>query len=115
MTQIKLTTWERFVIVNNIIGPMQVSDARTMRKAAKILDVVELTEAEKKEINFMILGNQPAWKDDEKVESQVWELEMDPDALALLKEKTKSPAIPFHALQYRWVLHLYDTLGIGDE
>lgn len=112
---LKLTTWERFVIVNNIIGPMQVGDVKTMRKAGKILDAVELKEDEKKQINFQIVGQRPAWDNDEELESQVWDIELDPDSLALLKEKVKNPPMPFHALQYKWVLHLYDTLGITDD
>lgn len=115
MATIKLTTWERLVILNNIIGPMQVSDPKTMRKCGKILDAVDFTDDERSQINLKAFGQHPTWDNDDQVESQVWDIELDPDSLALLKEKTKVPAIPFVGVQYKWVLHLYETLNISDE
>lgn len=113
MNTIKLTTWDRVTISMNIIGALQISDARTMRKAAKILDAVELTEEEKAQIEFRFDEYGARWKDDDKVESRLWDIEInDPDALVLLKEKVANPPRPFLGAQRKQVLRLYAELGI---
>lgn len=113
MATIKLTTWERIVIATNLIGAMQVSDPRTMRKASKILDAVELSEEERETIHLVMDVNGVAyWDDSDKIESQLWEINLGPDELALLKQQAQTPPAPWRGGQSRWVLHLYDTLGI---
>ena len=113
MAIIKLTTWERVVIANNVIGAMQIGDPRTMRKASKILDAVELTQAEREQIHLHVdATGQAVWDDCDKIESQVWEVELGPDEMALLKEKVAAPPMPWIGAQRKWVLRLYDQLGI---
>lgn len=114
MATIKLTTWERLAIANNVIGAMQVSDPRTMRKASKILDAIELTPDEQKQINLVYdaSGLSAVWDKCDELESQMWDIDMGPDELVLLKEKVQSPPHPWLAAQRKWVLHLYDALGV---
>ena len=114
MATIKLTTWERIAIISNVIGEMQISDPRTMRKAAKILDAVEFTDDERAQINMRddFAHGMTFWDNSEQVESQVWEIALGPDELALLKEKVQAPPRPWLGAQRKWVLHLYDALGV---
>jgi hypothetical protein len=113
VTTIKLTTWERIVIVNNVIGAMQIGDPRTMRKASKILDAVELSESEREKIHLRLdPTGQSVWDDCEKVESQLWEISLGPDELVLLREKVAAPPVPWYAAQRKWVLGLYEKLGV---
>lgn len=114
MATIKLTTWERLAIINNVIGALQISDPRTMRKASKILDAVEFSEDEREQINMRFDGatGLTTWDDGDQVESQTWEIALGPDELVLLKEKVQAPPHPWLGAQRKWVLHLYDALGI---
>jgi len=114
MNTIKLTTWERLAIINNVIGALQISDPKTMRKASKILDAVEFSDDEREQIHFYTdeTTGMSTWDRCEQIESQMWEIKLGPDDLVMLKEKTQAPPMPWLAAQRKWVLHLYDALGI---
>ena len=65
-----LNTWERLMLTR-IVGSLT-GDARLYHKAGKVLDVLEMSETERNEIDFRQIGNNFHWDDVQKV----WELEV---------------------------------------
>lgn len=79
----KLDTWER-VMLTEIIGSMRGDYVTITHKAGKLLDLLELTEDEKKEIGFVRFDNgNVVWQGDKE-----WEIEIkDGNLLALLNQQ----------------------------
>ena len=108
MTTIQLTTWDR-VIIANIIGALQ-GDVKLMRKADKIIDLIELTSEERGAVNFNYdeRAQFATWEDQERK----WDVTFnDPESLVFLKETLRGKS-DWPALQRKQVLRLYAELGI---
>jgi hypothetical protein len=50
--KLNLSTWQRFYCAN-IVGAIGGANASTFRKAAKLLDVLELTDDDKKQVGYV--------------------------------------------------------------
>ncbi len=50
--KLSLTTWQRINCVN-IVGAIGGADARTFRKAVKLLDLFEMTDEEKEQVGYV--------------------------------------------------------------
>jgi hypothetical protein len=111
--KINLVTWQRVTltgILSNIEGKVQI-----VRKAAKLLDALELNAAEKELVGFVETAGNITWTDKE----HRFEIEIgDPNLFAFLSEQVKTFTFPpqtwagpeIRAL----ILDLYDQLGIKD-
>ena len=77
--KLKLNTWERLTLVR-IVGSMT-GDARLYHKAGKVLDVIEMSDKERKEVGFRQIGDNFRW---DKIQKE-WELEIkDREAKAVI-------------------------------
>ena len=104
--KLKLNPWQRIqleMLVGNVKGA-----AAEVRKAVKLLDVLEMTDAERAEIGFRTEGGMILWDKQE----HAFEIEIKDGNLAafltnLVKQKTDWPA-------NRHVIDLFDQMGIED-
>lgn len=105
----KLDTWER-VMLTEIIGNMRGDYVTITHKAGKLLDLIELTEDEKKEIGFVRFGNgNVVWQGDKE-----WEIEIkDRNLLALLNQQV-SLFTGWQRMDKDRVKHLREKLGIPE-
>jgi len=67
---LKLTTWQR-IQLESVVGA-QKGPVATVRKAIKLLDIVELTDAEKAAIGFKVNDLRFTWKDKDKT----WDIDI---------------------------------------
>ncbi len=78
-----LTTWQRVKCIN-IISELQ-GDARLLRKAFRLLDLLDLSSAEKEEIGLYQDASGIGW-DPAKAQGKVWDIEIpDPELVDFLK------------------------------
>ena len=105
--KLQLTTWQRIVlyqIVGQLRGPVSL-----VRTASKLLDVLEMSEADRTEVGYRELPNGAAtWRDPER------RLEIenaDREAAALLR-RTVEQHQEWPAGQARQVLDLAEQLGL---
>lgn len=84
MKTIKLTIWDRLVIAG-LIGAMTNVDVATIRKAAKVLDLVEISDGERATINMRVEEGMLMWDDDYERE-----IAFDGDILTFLRERVAS-------------------------
>ena len=104
--KLKLNPWQRIqleMLVGNVKGA-----AAEVRKAVKLLDVLEMTDAERAEIGFRAEGSMILWDKQE----HAFEIEIKDGNLAafltnLAKQKTDWPA-------NRHAIDLFDQMGIED-
>ena|SRR3990167_6646551 len=107
MTKLSINTFQRVMLIN-IVGAIE-GNAAIVRKAVKLLEALDMTEAEKELVGMKQTGNQINWLPEH--EDHLWEIELkDPDPAALLKEKLKAQS--FSALVGRKMLAVYDQLDI---
>lgn len=96
-------------MIASIIGALR-GDVRLVRKAGKVLDVIELTPEEQNEVNFRY---------DERAQFAEWERHdhkwdvtfNDPELLVLVKETLRGKN-DWPAAQHRQVSALYEALGV---
>lgn len=103
-----MTTWERLVI-QSIVGKMPAaSDVSLLRKVIRILDVVELSAAEKAELGAAEKENRPLTDAELDKPWEVWV--NDPDALTVLKATMKTHQ--WQGADARRALVLLEKLGV---
>jgi len=108
--RLELTTWQRLVLYQ-IVGALE-GPVSLVRTASKVLDVLQMSEAERAEVGYRELpGSGAAWQDPERR----WEIEIaDREAAALLKRTVKGYD-KWPAGQAAQVLDLAEQLGIEGE
>ena len=85
MINLQLTTFERLTLVGWVA--QQKGDLRAIRQWIQVLDVLELSEAEKAEVEFVQHPDGRAvWKESE----QTFELELEDAQFALLQQALKA-------------------------
>ena len=101
---IKLTTWERLTIAA-IVGAMTGTVA-DVRRAGKVLDVVEFNDEDAKAIGLVADAGGVRWEE----QSREWDLELDEPSLQLAR--TQVSIWPhFRAADRKTVGALVDKLG----
>jgi hypothetical protein len=102
-----VTTWQRFALYR-IMGNIEGNLIR-IRKAHKCLDALEMSDADKEQVNWRELpGGLVAWDNDE----HEWTLEIgDREAVKLLKETVKAHQ-NWPAARYDDVLAIYEALKL---
>ena len=109
---ITLTTWER-IICFNAVSSLRGLDAGGMRKAAKLLDIVELNEDEKKAIGFVLFPDGTAnWN--EKANNDWGIVIADGNLVEFLKQAIQKPDIVVTG-KAREMVRLFDKFGIAPE
>jgi hypothetical protein len=106
---LNLTTWQRLqllMLVNGVRG-----DLRTVRKALKLIDVLEMSAEERQEVGLQATPGGFTWN----VQDKCWELEIgDSNLLAFLKEQVEGRK-DWPAAAGKEVLNLSEQLGIVVE
>ncbi len=114
--KLSLTTWQRINCVQ-IVAAIKGANAAVFRKASKLLDILELTDTEKKEVDFEDGVKEGAgwatWKDKDRL----FDVEIkDPNLAVTLKDTINMFTWSQTALgapdQRRQVNDLLDQLGI---
>ena len=102
-----LNTWQRIqleLLVGNVKGA-----ASTVRKAVKLLDVLEMSDAEKAEVGFRQEGGMMLWdKSEHTFAVEIKDGNLAAFLVDLVRQKTDWPA-------NRHIVDLFDQLGIQDE
>ena len=96
-------------MIASAVGALR-GDVKLMRKAGKLLDVIELTPDEREAVNFKYdeAHGFAAWEQQDRR----WDVTIaDPEMLVLLKE-TLSGKSDWPAVQNKQVIALYEALGI---
>lgn len=104
---LKLNTWQR-VQLELLIGAAK-GPASTIRKAVKLLDCLEMNDAEKAQVGFRQEGGLIQWDNLE----HVWTIEVkDGNLASFLRELVRGKT---DWTVNRNVIGLFDQLGIQDE
>lgn len=112
--KLSLTTWQRInlcLILSSIEGKVSI-----VRKASKLLDVLELSDAEKELVGYREESGSIGWDD----RTTHFDLEItDPNLFAFLSERVKEYVFPKqtwgNSEVRRLILDMYDQLGIKEE
>lgn len=107
--KLKLNTWQRMRLTM-LLGSLQ-GNIRLIRKAGKALDVLELTEDEKKEIGYKPRPNGATWSDTERT----FEIDIaDKEALGLVKKVVKQNNT-WEAGNAPLIIDLFEQLNIEED
>lgn len=101
---IKMTTWERLTIAA-IVGSMT-GTAAEVRRAGKVLDVLEFNDEDAKAIGLVADASGVRWVD----QAREWEVELDQDAILLARAQVSTWA-HFRASERKNVGALIEKLG----
>jgi len=104
---LNLNTWQR-VQLEKLVGDVK-GAASTVRKAVKLLDILEMSDEEKTKVGFRQQGGMLLWDDLE----HTWEVEIKDGNLEvflreLVKGKTDWPV-------NRYAIDIFDQFGLEDE
>lgn len=106
--KLKVNTWQRQML-GMLCGEMK-GNVSTIRQAMKLLDVLELTEEEKKKINFRTFPEGQVWDDADLA----YELDIEKEGIELLCNLYSS-FDQWPANQAQLVLDLGEQLGVEDS
>ena len=106
--KIEVNTWQRQML-SMLCGGMR-GDVATIRKASRLLDILELTKEEKRAINLRATPKGLTWDDVDKVYALDIEEE---EGIELLRELYSS-FDQWPAAQRQLVLDLGSTLGVTE-
>ena len=105
----KLDTWER-VMCSEIVGSMRGDYVTITHKAGKLLDLIELSEDEKKEIGFVRFDNgNLIWQGNKE-----WEIEIKDENLVALLQQQVSIFQNWSRSDMNKVKSLREKLGIPE-
>lgn len=103
---LNLNTWQR-VQLELLVGAVK-GAASTVRKAVKLLDVLEMSDAEKEEVGFRAVNGGFVWdKPDHLFEIEIRDGNLETFMRELVKQKEDWPA-------NRNAISLFDQLGIEE-
>jgi len=108
--KLELTTWQRVIVIsilNALRGPVAI-----VRKAGKLLDILDLSQEEKADIGLVELApGSFQWKD----AGRTWEMEIaDRELAAFLKQQVQAFQ-DWPVARRADVEDLLAQLGVGDE
>ncbi len=110
--KLHLTTWQRVKCIN-IISELQ-GDARLLRKAFKLLDLLDLSSTEKEEIGLYQETSGIGW-DPMRAQGKVWEIEIpDPELVNFLKLYVQHHG-RWPVSSAREIFDLFEQLGIRED
>lgn len=108
MSQLSLTTWQRYMCYVSISTPAQGETYVQVSKALRLLDILEFTDDETAEIHLADNGaGQITWQP----RAEPWTIEIPEKLLAYLKERIKARNV-WQGLPVREVGGLMAALGI---
>ena len=107
--KLSITTWQRFQLIQ-IVGNAKGNLIR-IRKANKALDILEMTDEEKKQVGYVEIPNGARWKDSE----HRWDLEIKDKEAAHIVRAEAERFSEWPVAQVEAVLDLAEQLGIGQK
>jgi hypothetical protein len=111
---LKLNVWQRFNVAQ-AIGEVE-GNAKIIRKADRLLNIIELNEAEKKAVGWHEEGPTVSWK----YKTKMFSIEIKDDNLAaFLVERVTAYVWPKGIMAVpdlrKLILDLYDQVGVKEE
>ena len=108
--KLNLNTWQRMMCVQALNA--QAGHISTIRKALKLLEILELDEAERVDVGMVQIGDEQfTWKD----QAHRFELEVADRELAAFLKRAVAGYGNWPVLQARDTLDLFEQLGIEAE